>query len=158
MGTPATTSRTTPGGVKLGDGFSTKVAFSLDADISLWEVEVTPPGLDGGDRVDNTTMHNTTWMTFAPQTLIDMTPASFTAAYDPDAYDECQAILNSEGSVTVEFPDGSTLDFFGYLSKFEPQGVSRGNMPLATVTIQPTNWDPDNDVEAGPVMTEVAGT
>ena len=130
----------------------------MDSDISLWEVEVTPPGIDGGEPVNTTTMHNITYETFSPQTLATMTAMTFTAAYDPDCYDEIIAILNDEGSVTVEFPDGSDLDFYGYLQKFEPQNATRGNMPLATVTIQPTNYDYSNNLEVGPVMTEVVGT
>lgn len=57
--TLAHTTRSAPGGTKLGDGFSTKIAFAADADVSLWEKTVTPPGVDGGDAVDTSTMHNT---------------------------------------------------------------------------------------------------
>lgn len=158
MSDPTTTARVSPTGIRLGDGFSSKVAFSADPDIDLWEVEVTPPGIDGGEPVDITTMHNTVWTTTEPQGLAQSTPCSFVAAYDPIAYDQIVAIVNVRGSVTVHFSDGSTLDFYGYLQKFEPQNMTRGNMPLATVTVVATNYDPSTHTEVGPVMTSVAGT
>jgi hypothetical protein len=138
--------------------------FSQDPDISFWMKTVTPPGIDGGDAVENTTMHNSTWRTFSPRALATLTEATFTAAYDPNVYYDIVGaggsggILNAEGSITVHFPDGSTLDFFGYLRMFEPDALEEGSQPEATVTIQPTNWDPSAKVEAGPVMTEVVGT
>lgn len=158
MAAPSSTARVAPDGIPLEDGFSTKIAFEHDPNISFWEKTVKPPGLDGGDAIDITTMHNTTWRTFAARDLKTLTEMSTTVAYDPDVYDEILAIINLEGSITVTFPDGSTLDFFGYLRTFEPNDVSEGSQPEATITIQPTNYDPTNDVEAAPVMTEVSGT
>lgn len=158
MAAPATTARVTPAGIKLDDGYSTQLAFSLDDNISFWEKTVQPPGVDGGDPIPTSTMHNTTYRTFAPSALISLTPCNTTAAYDPEVYNQIIAITNRRGSVTVHFPDGSTLDFYGYLRTFEPQDHAEGDPPEANIEIQPTNWDPTNNVEAAPVMTEVAGT
>lgn len=158
MAAPATTTRSSPLGIRLKDGHGTLIAFKLDPDISFWEVSLTPPGIDGGDANECTTMHNTTWRTFFPRQLQTLTEASVTAKYDPDLYDEILAILNVNDAITIHFPDKSTLDFFGYVRLFEPQEITEGEAPMADITIQPTNYDPDNDVEAAPVMTEVAGT
>lgn len=155
---PATTTRQTPAGIRLKNGHRTVIAFALDPDVSLWEIGVQPPGLDGGDAIDTTTQHNTTWRTMAPASLVTMTEASVTVAYDPDLYNQILALLNQEGSITVHFPDGSTLDFFGYLRTFEPEENVENEMPQATVTIQPTNQDPTTGAEAAPVLTSVAGT
>lgn len=158
MAAPSTTARVTPAGIVLPDGHSTQVAFSLDPNVAFWEKNVTPPGLDGGEPIDTTTMFNATYRTFAPRALMTLTPMTMTGLYDPDVYDEIIAIINNEGSITVHFSDGSTLDFFGYLQKFDPAELVEGTAPEATITIVPTNYDPVNHVEAGPVMTEVAGT
>jgi hypothetical protein len=158
MAAPATTARSTPLGIPLGDGYSTKIAFALDPDISFWEKTVAPGGWDGGDAIEATTMHNATYRTFRSRSLVTLNESSTTVAYDPDVYDEILAIINVEGSITVHFPDGSTLDFFGYLRTFEPSDNEEGTQPEATITIQPTNWDPANNVEQGPVLTEVSGT
>lgn len=158
MAAPATTARATPDGRYLKDGYQTLIAPAADPDVAFWEKTVTPPGMDGGDAIDNTTMHNETWRTMRSRALVTLTDMTLTVAYDPDIYDEALALLNVETSWTVHFPDGSTLDFYGFLRLFEPQDMSEGEQPEANITISPTNFDVTNNVEAGPVMTEVAGT
>lgn len=158
MADPTTTARVTPDGIPLRDGYSTQIAFSQDSNICFWEKTVTPPSVDGGDPIETTTMHNSTWRTLAPRSLKTLGEIALTAAYDPDLYDEAVAICNVEGSITVHFPDGSTLDFYGFLQSVEPQEHVEGDQPEANIVVVPTNWDPTNNVEAGPVMTEVAGT
>lgn len=158
MSAPATTARQTPAGIKLDDGYQTKIAFAADPDVSFWEKTVKPPGLDGGSPIDTTTMHNTTWRTMAARALITLTESTVNAAYDPNVYNNILALINVEGAITVRFPDGSTLSFFGFLQKFEPNDNAEGEMPMAAVTITPTNYDPVGKVEAAPVLTSVAGT
>lgn len=159
MAAPATTARVAPGGKWLENGHSTKIAFARDSDVSFWEKTVQPPGIDGGDAVETTTMHNTVWRTMAPRTLKTLTESSLTVAYDPNVYNNIlNSLINQSGSITCHFPDGSTLDFFGYLKSFEPSENSEGEQPEADITIVPTNYDPVNDVESSPVLTSVAGT
>lgn len=158
MSAPTPTARSTPAGIKMDDGFSSLITLAADVDISFWEKTVQPPGIDGGDMIETTTMHNTVWRTGAPRALATLTPMTTRVAYDPDVYDEILAIINDRTTITVTFPDGSTLAFYGYLQKFEPQDMEEGKPPEATVTIVPTNYDPTAHEEAGPVMTEVAGT
>lgn len=155
---PSTTTRQTPSGIKLDDGFSTKIAPAADPDVSFWEKTVQPPGIDGGDAIDTTTMHNITWRTMAPRALKTLTECSVTAAYDPNLYNSILSLINLETSWTVRFPDGSTLDFFGFLKNFEPQEHQEGEQPEANITIVPTNQDPTTGAEAAPVLTNVAGT
>ena len=156
MAAPATTARSTPGGTKLDDGFSTKIAFSVDPDVSFWEVTVKPPGIDGGEKIDTTTMFNGALKTFAARTLKQLTDGGASAAYDPQAYLDILSLVNVEGSVTVHWPDGSTLDFYGYLNKFEPGDNTEGEMPKASINFCCTNWDSVNNLEVGPVYTAPA--
>ena len=159
MAAPATTERVAPAGIRLDDGYQTLIAFALDPDVSFWEKTVKPPGLDGGDAIDTTTMHNVTWRTFAARQLKTLTNAQTKVSYDPNVYNNILSnLINREGAITVHFPDGSTLDFFGFLRTFDPQPLTKGQMPRATVAFTPTNYDPANNVEAGPVLTSVAGT
>lgn len=159
MAAPATTVRGTPAGRKLDEGFSTKIAFSRLATVSFWEKTVQPPGVDGGEPVETTTMHNLVWHTQNPRVLLTLTPHTTKVAYDPNVYNQIvNTLVNAKGSVTVRYPDGSTLDYFGYLQKFEPDQIEEGKQPEATITIVPTNFDPVNNVEAAPVLTSVAGT
>lgn len=163
MANPANTTRSAPGPAasakRLEDGHPSKIAFARDTDVRFWEVEGNPPGLENGDPIDITTMHNTVWKTKAAQSLIEMTPSTWKVAYDPGVISEIRNnLIGQEGSITFEFSDGTDLDFWGYLRSFIPDAHQRGVMPTATVVIEPTNYDPVNRVEAGPVLTEVTGT
>lgn len=158
MAAPVATVRSSPSGIKLKDGFSTKITFATDDNIEFWEKSVKPPGIDGGDSIPQTTMHNTAWRTMAPRQLKTLTESSTTVAYDPVLYTSILALINVETTITVTFPDGSTLAFYGFLQKFEPSELKEGEQPEASVTITPTNFDPTNHVEAAPVLASVAGT
>jgi hypothetical protein len=155
---PTPTARQSPAGIKLDEGFSTKITFARDPNIEFWEKTVKPPGLDGGDPVDTTTMHNVTYRTFNPRKLKTMTAMTTKAAYDPVAYDSILALINVKDTVTVTFSDGSTLAFYGYLQKFEPDDIDEGKQPEAGITIMPTNQHPTTGAETAAVLASVTGT
>jgi hypothetical protein len=75
-----------------------------------------------------------------------------TCAYETDTLTDLNALINVETSITIEHPDGRVWAFYGYLRSFEPSDNEEGTQPEAEVIIQPTNWDPTNSVEAGPVV------
>ncbi len=158
MTAPSATARGTPGGIMLSDGHSTKITFATAPTIEFWEKAVTPPGLDGGDPVDQTTMHNTVYRTMAPRHLKTMTPFTTTAAWNPLLYTSILALINVKTTVTVTFPDGSTLAFYGFLQKFDPGELVEGTQPTATITVCPTNADPTSGAETAATYTDVAGT
>lgn len=158
MAAPVAAARVTPLGIMLENSHSTKIAITADPDISFWEVDVTPPGIDGGEPIDVTTMHNTSVRTRAPRALKDFTEGQTTVGYDPNIFNNALAVVNVETTITVHFPDGSTLAFFGYLRTFTPAGMSGdGTFPTATVVFTPTNRDSSGS-EQSPVLTSVAGT
>lgn len=152
------TARQTPVGIKMKDGYQSLIAFAADPDVSFWEKSVTPPGMDGGEPVDNTTMHNTTMRTMGPRSLKTATPSSVTAAYDPVVYDQIIALINVEGLVTIHFPNGDTLDFYGYLKSFTPGELVEGEQPEATIEVVPTNVNPSTGAEHTPNYITAAGT
>lgn len=158
MAAPTPTARQSPTGIRLDDGFSSLITFGADPNICFWEKTVTPPGIDGGDSIETTTMHTDAWRTMAPRQLKTLTDSSTTVAYDPNVFNEILALINVRTTITVTFPDGSTLAFYGFLRSFEPSELTEGEQPEATVNLTPTNYDPTNDVEAAPVLTSVAGT
>ena len=157
MAAPTPTARGTPAGIKLWDGHSTKITFASNTTISLWEKGVKPPGLDGGTPIETTTMHNSTMRTMAPRSLKTLTDSVTKCAYDPNLINLLYSQVNVRDTITVTFSDGSTLAFFGYLQKFEPDELQEGTFPTASVTITPTNTD-SSGAEQAPVLTSVAGT
>jgi hypothetical protein len=153
MAAPVPVARATPLGKMLGDGFSTKIAFTSDTNVEFWEKTVTPPGLDGGDAVDLTTMHNAAWRTTAPRHLKTLSEFTLTAGYDPVVFTAIALLINKPDTITVHFPNGGSLAFFGFLRVFAPGEAAEGAMPEATLTIMPTNRDPVDGSEAAPVYT-----
>lgn len=151
-----TTARTTPHGIPLDDGFSTKIALSGDPDISFWEVTAQPPGIDGGDPKDKTTMHNVTWRTQAARKLKTLTNSKTTVRYDPQIYPLVLLQINVNQWITCSFPNGDTLDFCGYVKSFVPGDHAEGTPPEAEVEIIPTNEDPTSHAETAPVFTEAS--
>jgi len=142
----------------LEDGFSSKISFERDRDVSFWEKSMKPPGADGGDAIEQTTMHNLVYRTMASRALITLTESTGKCAYDPAVYSQIIALINQEGTITQIFSDGSTLAYFGFLKSFEPDELQEGVQPEASFTIVPTNRDPITKAEAGPVLTSVSGT
>jgi hypothetical protein len=152
MADPARTVRVAPSGKRLDDGHSTVVTFKNKPGIKLWEKTVTPPGLDCEDPIDTKTMFNTLYRTKAPRALITVPEFTFKCAYAPEAYLEIgndqTGVINCNDEITIWFPNGDAVYFWGYMKSFIPDEVSEGAQPEATVTIVPTMWDHLNCVEA----------
>lgn len=140
---------------RLDDGYQTLISFAADSTVKFYEKSVTPPGVDGGGEVDTTTMLNTTWRTRNPKALITLSEASFTVAYDPACYPEVVALVNVNTLITITFPDGDTLAFWGWLNTFTPGELVEGTQPTAEITVIPSNQD-DEGAETAPVHTAAA--
>lgn len=150
MAAPTEQTRVTPSGRPMQEGYQALITFEADPDVQLWETEVTPPGFDGGDPIEQTTMHNLVYHTDAPQSLIRVTPASFVAAYLWTSYSQVRALINVETTINVTLSTGHWVAFFGWLRTFEPNGLAIGGRPLANCEVHVSSWDPVNNVEAGP--------
>lgn len=137
---------------RLDDGFATLIEFAEDPSIAFWEKTVTPPGIDGGGAIDTTTMRNTAWRTNAPKQLVTLTNSSLTVAYNPECYDSVLAMVNVNQLITITFPDGSSVAFWGYINTFVPGELTEGEQPTAEVEIIPTNTD-DSGAEIAPNYT-----
>jgi len=157
MSAPVATSRGTPSGLMLENGYRALITNALNPTVELWEKTVQPPAMDGGPKIDITTMHNSAVRTAAPGALIDIGDSVVTVAYDPNVYNTVKSLLNVKTTITHTFSDGSTLAYFGYFAKFEPDALEPGKHPEAKLTIVATNRD-SSGAEQAPVLTSVAGT
>lgn len=141
------------------DGFATTIIFgSVSSGVTLSaileEKSVTPPGLEAGGEIDVTSMRNTSYRTKAPKTLKNITNTSFTAAYDPDVYDEIKDnILGSNQQIELTFPDSSTISFYGWLNSFTPNENTEGEQPTAECVIIASSRDASgNEQSGGPTL------
>jgi hypothetical protein len=82
MAAPTPTARVAPAGIKLKDGFPTKITLAADTNIEFWEKQVKPPGIDGGDAVVQTTMQM-----FDPGELVEGTQPEATITIVPTNFD-----------------------------------------------------------------------
>lgn len=153
MAAPVTVVRGTPAGYKMPDGYQTEITFQLFPTLAIWEVSAKPPGIDIGEPIPTSTMLNAFWNTTSPRHLRTLTPLTFQCAYDPDVLLTMYSLVGREQSISQLFPEGSNQAFYGFLQKFDPEDLKAGQFPMASCTIVPTNWDPINFVEAGPVFT-----
>lgn len=150
------TLRSTPVGRRMEDGFSTKIAHASDPDISFWEKTVQPPGVEGGDAIELTDMHNTAWRTFAARSLLTLTPIAVTVHWDPKVYSQIIALANVEGLITVHLPNADTIEFYGFFRNFIPGPHEEGSPPEADMEVVPTCRNPTTGAEVAPVYTEAS--
>jgi hypothetical protein len=142
----------------LTDGHPTTITFdALGTGVTLLlkETAVTPPGISAGGENDTTTMRNATWRTRQPKQLKTLSNGACTFQYDPGIYDQVLTILGVNGLVTIDFSDGSTLDFWGWLDDFTPGECVEGAMPTATGTVICSNQN-DSGTEIAPDYTAAA--
>ncbi len=140
---------------RIDDGHPTTISFATTPsgggpNLTFWEKTLTPPGADGGGPNDTTTMRNTLYRTKSPKVLITLTDMSLSVAYDANVYEDIIDMLNDNQLITITFPDSSTLAFWGWLDKFEPDAIVEGEQPVATITIVPSNQNASG-VEVPPV-------
>lgn len=158
MGAPTLVTRTLPVGFKMADGLKTTVALQNVPGLRVWELTVKPPAIDGGDPIDTTTMHNVAWRTKDAKHLKTLMPHTTKNMLDPDVISDLIAQVNINQSITVAFPDHTTLTYYGYMQKAEFSDFKEGERPEVDITWVPTNWDPVAFAEQGPVLAQAAGT
>lgn len=142
----------------LTDGFPTQITFTssalasaADVHLLMEEQDLTPPGVSGGGPNDTTSMRNEVWRTRHPKKLKTLTSAPLTVKYDPEFYDLVNDMINDNQQITVTFPDGSRIVFWGWIDSFTPNACAEGDQPTATMVIEPSNMDADHDnVEIAP--------
>lgn len=158
MAAPSNTSRTVPTGYKLPEGFKTTLAFSLRPAINIWEVDVGPAGLTA-TAINTTTQHNTKYDTKWVSALVESNDISGTAGYDPDSMDDLMFLVGAQsGSFTVHMPQGTKYAYWGAALSFQFPSLKSRQFPMVNYNLCVTNWDPVNKVEAGPSVTQSAGT
>lgn len=130
-----------PSGKRLTDGFPTLIALADAPNISLWEEEVQPPGMEGGPPNRTTTMRNLVMHTDQPQALKSMTPMTGVCQFDPKVLTDILNQINHNQLVSVKMPNGSFWTFYGWLNEFKPHRFVPGQPPKADYTVVCGNQD-----------------
>lgn len=146
------TARTAPTGIPMINGFKTTIAFAANAAVKFWEETVAPPGFDGGEKVEMTSMLNISDRTYAAQVLKTLTDTNITAFWVPALYTDIVALINTNGWITVHLPDLSNIRFVGYLQSAIPQAHTNNSPPKIDIKINVTNRL-NNGIETVPVWT-----
>lgn len=142
------TARVTPAIASFFDeGYQSLITHSADPDLLFGERIVGAPGIDGGDPVPTTTMHNTTVRTLAPRQLKSHTPFQVQGAFGGATIDQVYALINVEGWITITWPDGTNYSIPGYYKSFTPGQAQEGNPLEGTLEVVPTMRDPTTKAE-----------
>lgn len=141
--------------VLLRDGFKTLITIT-GVTGTFEEIDVSPPELDAGGSIAQTTMRNVRWRTFIGKRLVTIGEFSVKVAYSAHMYDQMAAILGTNRHVVVTFPSGNTLSFYAILDKFTPDTLTEGERPEATLTFVPSNLTTAaTPIEVSPVLSTV---
>lgn len=132
------TARQTPVGTPFDEGYQSLITFAADPDLSFWEQVVGAPGIDGGDPVPTSSMHNVALRTLAPRKLRSLTPFQVQGKFSSGTLDQIAALCNKNGWITITWPDETDYSFPGYLKSFTPGQAQEGNPLVGTIEVVPT--------------------
>lgn len=163
MAAPTPTTRGTPAGIRVPDGWVSKISFASNLTVGFWEIGVQPAAVDGGEPIKIDTMHNVARKMKAPPGLIEDGDLDLEVAYDPSSISNVlgtsiEALINVNQSISQLWPDGTKKTFYGWLRSFKPQKLEAGKFPTAQIVIVQSNYDPVNHTEVAPVWSNVTGT
>lgn len=156
MAAPTPVTRVTPSGRQIGTGAPAYITFTLDPNIDLWEKSVKPPSFQLDDRKDNSTAHNDRFRTFSPGRLLTGQDITVQCGYDPDQIQDIIDRIGVRDTITVTFPTGTKIAFYGWLDQVDFSELTEDDDPTVTLTLAQGNQDWSTCVEEGPVV--VAGT
>jgi len=158
MVAPTPSVRVVPTSWKIDQGYRITITNSADTDVSLFEVEVTPGGLDNGDPIDTSTQFNNKYHTRRPRALMKADGAKIKAQLAAGTRKQVDLLIGVEATITETYPDGSTYCYYGYFKSVKFDTFKEGEKPMCEVEVVETDWDYVNSVEAGAVFTAIAGT
>lgn len=117
-------------------------------DFVMEYITITPPGWDGGDAIDTTTLSNITYKTKMAAKLIDIGNMSFTAELDPTKIHA--APINSPATIEVDIPEVGVWTFRGHLKSITPNELTVGERATCSGEIIITNTLADGATESAP--------
>jgi hypothetical protein len=136
---------------EIEDGLGTTITYATSG-FTMRNTTIRVPPIDGGDPIDMTGLDNTEWRIFASRTLKTLEEFTVDGFFNEDVF--LGDHVNTEQSMTITLPTGSTLQFYGYIRRDEPGDFTEGNAVSTSVTIKPTLRNPTTAAETAPVFTQ----
>lgn len=129
--------------VLMKDGFPTIVVVP-GAGLTFEEIEVTPPGTEGGGPIDLTTMRSVGYRPQWPKSLAHLTGVEVLVGYDPAFLAVIDTNLQVVYTMGVIFPDGQQISFTGWIESFKPNPCKEGERPTGMLKIELTGLNISN--------------
>lgn len=137
---PTPTPRVKPvGEIPMEANHRIMLTHSAAPDLPLWEVSITPPGLEGGEAVDMTNQFAEKFRQKAARVLQELTDGKLTALYCPGTLRQLSdTIINVEGIITVSMPTDPRFGFAfpGYFKNAKPSDINEKNTEPPTIEIE----------------------
>jgi hypothetical protein len=132
---------------EITDGQGTTLTL-VTSDVTIRKMRVKTPGVSGGGKLNKTGLENTTWRTFSPKTLKELTNAEFEGYWDPAEH--LGAPVNTNQLIRITYPAGDKIEFWGFLDSLDGVESTEGNNVNCTGIIMPTCRN-GSGVETDPV-------
>lgn len=119
----------------MDDGFSTVLSFANLPDIKMYERELVLPALKGGGGKDTTNMRQLAHRSQTEDILRSVSSFTVTAAFATDAFADAKLQLGINQLISLIFPDGLQMQFYGWMEEFTPQKFVEGELALVAITV-----------------------
>lgn len=135
---------------ELEDGYKCLLTFHAGA-VALKAYEFTPPSVDGGEGIHQTTFRNTEWHTQTPQHLKKSGDMKENCAYAPADLDTIFGMINQNQKISWLWPDGYYGQVWGWIRSIVPSQLVIGGRPSVEITIVLSNLT-NGGIEASPLF------
>lgn len=117
------------------DGYKTWIGLANNPVFLFWEKKVKPPMMSGGGPIDEKTMRDLRWRIKSPKALSDFGDLTATGAWREGIYTQMLNLGQRVTVVSVTFPNGAVLSYYGWLEEVDPQEMTEGVQPEVNVKI-----------------------
>lgn len=123
---------------RIGDGLGTTLT-GITSNMTVYKTRITPFAIEGGDKIDRTTLENSAWRTGTPKSLKSVENCSFEGEYDPSVLIGSPVNVNQQWRILYSGGDGHV--FWGFLKRMEPGELVEGSRAMITGALEITNRD-----------------
>lgn len=139
----------------LEEGLGLRYSFAGGA-LSIEELAVKPPGVQGTGGKNTTNHANTAIQTKSPGKLPEITNMGGTCHFAKSALSGLMAQVGINQLITVTYPGGGTHAVYGWLESFVPNDFVPNQQPTASFVIIVSNRHSTTGAETLPVYTPPA--